>query len=446
MANITTPLLGLVDTAILGRMESVAILAGAAIASLIITQIYWICGFLKMSLTGLSAQALPQQVTESLKVLVQGFFLGLIISSIILFVQFYILDIGLALAKADVDVAFNARIYFEIRIWGAPAALCNMAIIGWLIGQQKTKLVLYLQLLINLTNIIGSLVFVYVFDWGVQGVAAATLLAEYTMLAVAVVLIVKLLNNRFQREYVEAGQSSMLPAERVSGQSKLIKQWLSFSQLKSLLTLNSHIFFRNLALQFTLAFITLTGARYGATAVAINTIILQFFALIALGLDGVANAVEALVGEAKGLKNKVLLNKQVLLGLVWSNIFALIYALMFYYLDSPIVNLLTTHADVIEAIKDYKWIIVLLPLIAHWCFLFDGVFVGLGLGKPMRDTMILSTVFGFLLPWWISKEVGLAPENMALWVAMLVFVFFRGGLLGGYYWHCYKSNANKLLN
>ena len=154
MANITTPLLGLVDTAILGRMESVAILAGAAIASLIITQIYWICGFLKMSLTGLSAQALPQQVTESLKVLVQGFFLGLIISSIILFVQFYILDIGLALAKADVDVAFNARIYFEIRIWGAPAALCNMAIIGWLIGQQKTKLVLYLQLLINLTNII----------------------------------------------------------------------------------------------------------------------------------------------------------------------------------------------------------------------------------------------------------------------------------------------------
>lgn len=458
IANITTPLLGLVDTAILGRMESVEMLAGAAIASLIITQIYWICGFLKMSITGLSAQALPSSINQSLKVIVQGFWLGLLISIFLLAFNATIMNVGLNLAGigldrsqviADQQVAENATRYFEIRILSSPAALCNLAIIGWLIGQQKTKQVLLLQVIVNIANIIFSLLFVYAFNWGVKGVAGATVMAEYLMLGMGVVLIYRMLHKRIAHQQELSHLQNVDSRAFMSLTARLQKNgisWISPKSLGSLIALNSHIFFRNLALQFTLAFVTFMGARYGATAVAVNAIILQFFALIALGLDGVANAVEALVGEAKGLKNKLLLNKQVKIGLLWSSILALAYAVMFYFADNVIVETLTTHSKVIDEMQNYQWILVLLPLIAHWCFLFDGVFVGLGLGKPMRDTMILSALVGFLLTWWVCIELAVTPINSSLWIAMLMFVFCRGVLLGAYYWYCYQNKPHWLMN
>ncbi len=458
IANITTPLLGLVDTAILGRMESVEILAGAAIASLIITQIYWICGFLKMSVTGLSAQALSSSINEPLKVIIQGFYFGLLISIVLLVFHNTILDIGLNLAGigpetsqaiADQQVADNARRYFEVRIFSAPAALCNLAVIGWLIGQQKTKQVLLLQVIVNITNIIFSLIFVYAFNWGVEGVAGATVMAEYLMLCLGVLLIYQLLHNRIKHQSVASTHRKLDNNEYLPLFVRLRKNlptWISPASLKNLIALNSHIFFRNLALQFTLAFVTFMGARYGATAVAVNAIILQFFALIALGLDGVANAVEALVGEAKGLKNKLLVNNQVKIGLAWSSFLALAYAVIFYFAGNIIVETLTTHVAVINEMERYQWIVVLLPVVAHWCFLFDGVFVGLGLGRPMRDTMILSALIGFLLTWWVCIELAVNPINLSLWIAMLMFVLCRGVFLGGYYWYLYRSNVSRLLD
>ncbi len=442
LANITTPLLGLVDTAILGRMEDVSILAGAAIGSLIITQLYWICGFLKMSVTGLSAQSVNKAWPDSLQVIVQGAALALFFAFIILILQSAVVNAGLFFAQASPEITFNVEAYFYTRVWGAPAALLNMVLIGWLIGHQKTTSVLVLQIIVNVTNIVASLIFVFGLDWGVKGVAAATVFAEYLMLISAIYIA---------RNYFLSATPTLNSED--SGQSKLksglsrvsfsrLKGWFSISELSELLSLNSHIFIRNLALQFTLAFITLKGAQYGAQAAAVNAIIMQFFALIALGLDGIANAVEALVGEAKGLKNHRKLYQQVRIGLIWSSIIAVIYALIFYFLDSPIINLLTHHAALVDATLKYKVIIVLIPLVAHWCFLFDGVFVGLSLGKPMRNTMVLSTLLGFLPTWWWFANL----ENMALWLAMLVFLAFRGGLLGGYFLYLKHYHANTLMN
>jgi len=430
VANITTPLLGLVDTAILGRMEDVSIMAGAAVGSLIITQLYWVCGFMKMSITGLSAQSIVKPPLASVKVMIQGCAVALIIAVLLLLMQKSIANAGLFFADANEAIALNVEAYFYARVWGAPAALINMVLIGWLIGQQKTKFILILQLAINIVNIIASLLFVYVLGLGVEGVAAATVLAEYSMLIAALFLI--------QKHLLQKHQFILFS---FSGQSRLklsdVKAWFTWSALNEILSLNSHMFVRNLALQFTLAFITLKGVQYGAQAAAVNAIIMQFFALIALGLDGIANAVEALIGESKSKKDPAMLNQHVVVGIFWSSFFAVLYALFFYFLDSPIINLLTHHEGVIQLMAEYSIIIVLIPLVSHWCYLFDGVFVGLGLGKPMRNSMILSSLLGFMPVWWLLKDAG----NISLWIAMLFFLGARGLLLGGYYFYLYKRES-----
>ncbi|WP_432277207.1 MATE family efflux transporter [Glaciecola petra] len=428
IANITTPILGLVDTAILGRMEQVHYLAGAAVGSLIVTQVYWVCGFIKMSITGLSAQAKGKNHLSSLKVLVQGVFVALVLAFFLLLSQGFILSGGLFFAQASPEVTSSISDYFSTRIFGAPAALANLVFIGWLIGQQKTRKVLLLQVLINLCNILASLLFVYVFGWGVKGVAAATVFAEYFMLLCALALV-----NIWSKENADIGSIQQLITK--------ISEWLKMSQLKPMLHLNSHIFIRNLALQFTLAFITLKGVQYGASFAAVNAIILQFFALIALGLDGIANAVEALVGEEKGRQNAQALHQHVKVGLFWSSMFALVYAVFFYFLDDTIVGFLTHHDEVKSALVPYGMVILLLPLAAHWCFLLDGVFVGLSAGKLMRNSMLVSTLFAFLPTWWVLNGL----NNMSLWIAMLVFLACRGLVLGGYYVFIYRQDPNKLL-
>jgi MATE family multidrug resistance protein len=415
-------------------MEDVSIMAGAAVGSLIVTQLYWVCGFMKMSITGLSAQAIGEPPLLGIKVMVQGCALAFAVAILLLLTQKGIANAGLFFANANDAIALNVKAYFYTRIWGAPAALINMVLVGWLIGQQKTKFVLLLQVAINLINIVASLLFVFVLDLGVEGVAGATVFAEYMMLIAALFLIHRHLLQKYKFHlFSTSGQSGLQLAE--------VKNWFTRASFSEVLSLNSHMFVRNLALQFTLAFITLKGVQYGANAAAVNAIIMQFFALIALGLDGIANAVEALVGESKGKKDRVQLNQYVVNGILWSSVFAILYSLFFYFLDSPIVNLLTHHDEVISTMAEYSVIIVLIPLLSHWCYLFDGVFVGLSQGKPMRNSVILSSLLGFMPVWWLLKDNG----NISLWIAMLVFLSARGLLLGGYYTYMYKRKAPGLI-
>ena len=224
LANITTPLLGLVDTAILGHMNEAAYLAGASIGTLILTQLYWICGFIKMSVTGLSAQSAGGQDKADearLKVLIQGITLGLVLGLIFVVLQSPILSAGLYFAQSSDEFALSTQAYFSVRVWGAPAALINLALVGWLIGQQKTRTILLLQVVVNLINIVFSVLFVFGFGWGIEGVAAATVLAEYSLLACSLYAALQIVNlNLYQAA------------------------WLKVSALKALLNLNTNILFR----------------------------------------------------------------------------------------------------------------------------------------------------------------------------------------------------------
>lgn len=411
IANVTTPILGLVDTAVLGHLPNVEALAGASIGALVITQLYWICGFLRMSLTGLSAQAYGQkdlrQSPEYTMPVFQGLALAACLALALLLTHVWLIPIVQSIAATDTLTSRYLDDYFTVRIWGAPAALGNLVLIGWLVGQQKTKHVLLIQVFGNLVNIVLSVLLVMGFGYDVKGVASATIISEYLMFFASLWLC-------FQ---------SLVP-QRV----KLA--WFRWQYIRQLCSLNVAIFVRNLALQLCLAFITFQGARLGAQTAAVNAILMQFFVLISLGLDGIAYAVEALVGEAKGQRKASLITAHTQRGLLWSGALALLNSSFFIIAGDWIIGLLTNNELLRNAAADYTLIIVLLPVVAFWCFLFDGVFVGLSEGKAMRDTMVLSAVLGFFPVWWLLASF----QNWALWWAFLSFLGARGITLGWTFW------------
>ena len=407
LSNVTTPLMGLVDTAVLGHMQEMYFLAGASVAALIITQLYWLCGFLRMTSTGLSAQAKGSQDNNQLhQSLFQGILIGFLLGCCLLLVQDGILAFGLYFANATPVIEGVISEYFYTRIWGAPAAIVNLALVGWLIGQQKAKQVLLIQVFANLLNLVLNLWFVFGLGLEVLGVALASVVAEYSISIL-----------------------SMIVALHIIGKPIIQKKWFSGDYLHSLLFLNGNTFFRNLILQACIAFLIFRGVGFGSTSAAINAILMQFFSLIALGLDGVAYAAEALVGEQKGQKNDDGIIHVTLHGLVWSTLVAIIYSLIFIVWGTEIISTITDQPILQLEMQDYLIFVYCLPLIAHWCFFFDGVFVGLTRSQAMRNSMLSCGLAVYFPAFWVFSSY----ENQGLWMAMLIFLLFRGISLGGYF-------------
>jgi len=407
LSNVTTPLMGLVDTAVLGHMQEMYFLAGASVAALIITQLYWLCGFLRMTSTGLSAQAKGSQDNNQLhQSLFQGILIGFLLGCLLLLIQDGILALGLYFANATPVIEGVISEYFYTRIWGAPAAIVNLALVGWLIGQQKAKQVLLIQVFANLLNLVLNLWFVFGLGLEVLGVALASVVAEYSISIISIIVALNLI-----------------------GKPIIQKKWFSRTYLHSLLSLNGNTFFRNLILQACIAFLIFRGVGFGSTSAAINAILMQFFSLIALGLDGVAYAAEALVGEQKGQKNADGIIHVTLHGLVWSTIVAIIYSLIFIVWGTEIISTITDQPILQLGMQDYLIFVYCLPIIAHWCFFFDGVFVGLTRSQAMRNSMLLCGLVIYFPAFWVF----LSYENQGLWMAMLLFLLFRGISLGGYF-------------
>lgn len=393
VANISIPLLGMVDTAVLGRLGSAELLAGSAVAGAVLSQMYWLCGFLRMSSTGLSAQGRSNQS------LVQSIVIALLLAVLLWVCQGSLLHLGLAFAEVAPEVAAAAERYLSVRVLGAPAALSNLVFMGWLIGKQRTRKVLAIQVVGNLINIGLDVIFVYGAGLSVEGVAYASVIAEYVMLIMACTAL---------RDAISTGGRALFGAR--------LSSW------SALLSANQQMLLRNLLLQACLAFLTLQGARYGTTAAAVNAVLMQFFVLIALGLDGVANAAEALVGEAFGKKRICEVNAHIRRAIGWSSVIGVFYAVVFAFAGVPIITLMTNLPHIQQSAASYLPLMVALPLVAHWCFLFDGVAVGISATKAMRDTMAISVCGIFFPVWWIMQASG----NKALWYALLALLLSRG--------------------
>ena len=425
LSNITVPLLGLVDTAVIGHLPKAYYLGGSTIGAMIITSVVWLCGFLRMSTTGLSAQAFGlNDIDKNLLVLFRGLIVAFTLGLIFVILQYPFINVALDLAGGSEQVAFYARQYSEIRIWGFPASLGNLVILGWLIGNHQTKSVMTILIITNLLNVILDLIFVFGFHWQVQGVALATLIAEYC----GMIMGLSIIFSRYKSSVKSLLQGSRLLL------SSLIERTSLFGYFK----LNRDILIRTLCLEICFIFITFQGARLGDTVVAANAILMNFLLLISFGLDGIANATEAMVGKAHGEKDKGKLSNTVNIALMWTGIFAVAYSLLFTFFGEYLLLLISDIPSVIDFAKEYLFWMMLLPVISCWCYLFDGVYIGLMQAKAMRNSMVIATFACFFPLWWLLKNVlPLEMGNHALWAAFSFFMLARGATLA---WH-YRRNV-----
>ncbi len=410
LSNISVPLLGMVDTGVTGHLESPIYLGAVAIGGTIFGFLYTGMNFLRMGTTGITAQSLGAEDNDGLRVsLGQALIVSLLIALTLIAIQHPVGTFAMRLIGAEPDIESFALLYFSIRIWSAPGTLANFVLIGWFLGLQNARVPLIIFLVINITNIVLDLLFVIVLGLKVDGVALASVIAEYTGLAVGIGFVIKSLRRR----------TGHWPFARL----------LNLRAYAAFFSINAHLFIRTMALMFTFAFVTAQGARMGGLVLAANAVLMNLQNLTAFGLDGIAHAAEALVGKAVGQKRRDVLERSVQLSLKWSLYFAAGFCIVYVVTGPALVRLLTNLPEVRQTALQYlPWLIVS-PMISVWSFLYDGVYVGATRARAMRDIMVASTLLVFLPAWYLLQGFG----NHGLWLAFTLFMASRGiGMHIGY--------------
>lgn len=403
LSNISVPLLGMVDTGVTGHLDDPAYLGAVAIGATIFTFIYMGMNFLRMGTTGIAAQSFGADDNDGLRAsLGQALIVAMLIAAALLALQVPIATLALKLIGGESHTQAFASEYFYVRIWSAPGTLANYALIGWFIGLQNARVPLFIFLTINLTNIVLDLLFVVVLGMTVDGVALASVIAEYSGFAVGGFFAIAELRRR----------SGNWPLQRLS----------RIGAYRAFFSVNANLFIRTMALMFTLAFVTAQSARLGGMVLAANAVLLNFQHLTSFGLDGVAHAAEALVGKAVGQARRDALQHAVAVTLKWSLIFAVGFTLVYLLAGSLIISILTDLPDVRSTAQRYLPWMIASPLVSVWCFLYDGVFVGATRAREMRNSMIASTLLVFLPAWYLLQPLG----NDGLWLAFLLFMAARG--------------------
>jgi len=410
LSNVSTPLLGIVDTAVVGQIPDPAHIGAVAVGSLVFTFVFWAFGFLRMGTTGLTAQALgAQDADEMVAALGRALLVALAVGVAIVLLQWPIRETAFALLEGSEAVETLGRSYFDIRIWAAPATLANYALLGWFIGLGRAGIALVLQLVLNLTNIVLDLWFVLGLGWGVPGVAAGTVLAE--VLAAAVGVTIALRHARGM------GVVRWQP-----------RRLLAPAPLRRTIVVNSDIMVRSLALIFVLVWFMAQGAAQGDVRLAANAVLMQFISLSAYFLDGLAFAAEALVGRAVGAMRRGALAAAAMMTSLWAGAIAALMSLALWWLGPALIDLLTVDSAVREAARTFLPWAIGAPLLGVWAFQLDGIFIGATRTADMRNAMLLSAGI-FLLAWWLLQPWG----NHGLWAALYVNYIARTLTLLRYY-------------
>ncbi|MGJ8686215.1 MAG: MATE family efflux transporter [Spongiibacteraceae bacterium] len=409
LANISTPLLGLVDTAILGHLNDSLYLSAVAIGASLLAFIYWGFNFLRMGTTGASAQCRHQyQVNQGL--LLKNLALALVISAIILLAAAIIVSTGLELMNTPASLYDLAASYLRIRLYSAPAVLCSYVIIGWHIGHQNTRWALILALTSNILNIILDYLLIVILELNSDGAALASVTSEYVAFGIAL--------------YSIRHSLRLLPARGA-------EFWRAGVAIRSLLKTNFHLFLRTICLLFCFAFFTAQGAALGPTILAANAILLQLVLVSAYGLDGFAHAAEALSGDAiaKNDHNGFIAVCKACAS--WSLLMATIGSICLFFGQSHIVMLMTSIDSVHAAANHYYLWLVAMPVLSVSSYLLDGIFIGAMRSKAMLYTVLLCAGGVFLPSWQLSQAWG----NHGLWLSFCLFNFARGLSLGMVFIH-----------
>ncbi|WP_323038046.1 MATE family efflux transporter [Pararhodobacter sp.] len=403
-ANVTVPLLGLVDTAVIGQLGQAAPIGAVGLGAVILSSVYWIFGFLRMGTTGLTAQAHGAgNAGEVGAILKRGLLIAAAGGLLLIAVQLPFFWAAFRIAPASAEVESFTRTYLAVRIWGAPAIIATYALSGWLIALERTRAVLALQLVMNGTNIALDIAFVIGLGWGIAGVASATVIAEWSGVAFGLWLC---------RDGLATTSTRVFDALR----------------LRHMASVNGDIMVRSVLLTGSFTTFLFVSAGQGDTQLAANQILLQFLTLMAFLLDGFAFAAETLVGQAVGARRASAFRQAVRLSALWCAGGALLMALGFALFGTTIIDLLTTAPDVRASARVFLIWAVLSPLFGVASFLLDGIFIGATRTKEMRNAMIVSVAV-YAVALWLLSPIG----NHGLWAAMFVLYGMRAVTLAALY-------------
>lgn len=409
LANISVPLLGLVDTGVVGQLGQAAPIGAVGLGAVILSAFYWIFGFLRMGTTGLTAQASGAGDSDEVAALLsRALLIGLSAGAMMIAAQWLIFNGAFRVAPASEEVESLAREYMAIRIWSAPATIALYGITGWLIAQERTRAVLVIQLLMNGLNIGLDLVFVLGFGWGVAGVAWATFIAEWSGL----ILGLWLCRDAF------AGVA-WRTAARV----------FDVIRLRHMAVVNTDILIRSVLLQAIFVSFLFYGAGFGDVPLAANQILIQFLHVTAYFLDGFAFAAEVLVGKAMGAQARGTLRRSALMTSLWALGACIALSVGFALFGGAVIDLMTTATDVQTTARIYLPYLVAVPLLGLAAWMLDGIFIGATRTADMRNMMILSTLAYFVSVIPLMALFG----NHGLWAGMLISLVVRGITLGWKY-------------
>jgi len=413
LSNLSIPLVGIVDTAVVGQISDPKYMASVAVGATIFSSVFWIFGFLRMGTTGFVSQALgadnQQEIAESL---VRALIIALALSVIVIALQTPIAWAALELMNPGATLEPVISEYFSIRIFSAPATFINYCILGCLIGLQKMRLALMLQLVLNGSNLLLDVLFVLYLGMDADGVAWASLISE---------CIACLAGLWFLRGYF-----TLLFRQK----SQPIFQWLlalfPTDKFKAFFEVNGNLFLRTLFLTAAFFFFTSRSAQFGVVVLAANAILINLLQMLAYGLDGFAQAAESLTGGAFGAKNRRAVEQAVKSSTLWASIMACLIAILYAIFGGSIINSMTVNPEVIETALSYLPWLIAAPVIAVWSYQFDGIFTGAMATRTMRNTVLFSAVIYVGLVFVLTPWLG----NHGLWLSMMAFLLLRGVSLG----------------
>jgi MATE family, multidrug efflux pump len=403
VANLTTPLIGIVSTIAIGRLGNATLLGGVALASVLFDCIFWLFSFLRMSTVAFTAQSVGADETEEIRaILVRGWIVAALIGGGLVAIQIPLATLLLGAIGGSEGVTRAARTYFSIRIWSAPLVLANYVMLGWLIGQAHARMALATQIAINLISAAATVLLVLVFDAGIAGAAIAAVIAEAIGLVLGILIAYRL----------TAGKLGT-PGHHLFERAKLMRMF----------TVNRDIMIRTAALIAVWLFFTTQGARAGDVMLAANAVLNNFLLISAFFLDGLANAAEQICGRAYGARDRAAFSDAVRLVILWGMGSALAVTAVFALFGPALIDIMTASEDVRRAARNYVWFVAISPTLAVFAFAYDGIFIGATWAREMRNLMMVALLM-FLGAWLALRAFG----NAGLWGALLVHYAARGGL------------------
>jgi MATE family multidrug resistance protein len=410
ISNISVPLVGAVDTAVVGHLPEPDSIGAVALGALIFTFLFWGFGFLRMGTTGFIARAYGANDQQALSdTLLRVLLLAVVLGAFIILLGHPLIQLALYLLDSSDSIESLAESYATIRIWSAPATLSIYVLTGIFIGLQNMRYVFVLQLVMNMINVLLDLLFVLGFDMGVEGVALATLIAEY----LAALLGFWLLRKPLSKAYKNLNWTRLL--ER--------------NAILALMKANGDIFVRTLCLVFSFGYFTAQSASMGDVILAANSILMHLQSILAYALDGFAHAAEALVGSAYGAGKQQQFKRAVKLTTVWGLVSALLISLIYWLFGGFILQLFTNIDAVLLSATTYLPWTIIAPVVSIWSFQLDGIFIGTGYTREMRNAMIFSMLV------YLGLLVILVPAlgNHGLFLSISLFMVVRALTLGYYY-------------